>query len=415
MKTKQHLKMSLNYAILKADEVKYYNIFSQPYEQMMETKKIFCKDKDSPKSEKRKTRMGYQFYFSMPHNESDAIKTQSGRKEQYQLMLEEVLRSLNIIDRFEVVTALHTDQKHLHSHIIFNSVSCMDGRMYHYNDGDFDKYFRKAIDPILQKFGFEKIKDEKEMDHFCRKEMMAEKHPEKISYRKLIRDDIAFYRNEVHSLDALLEILQKKEGYEFYTHKKYIAIRYPTAKSFIRLNSLKGEFTEESLRTFYEKKAMGFEENKIQFTIPKQEFIPGLFKIEHPTPREQRMKDNLLTAYHLRNGAKNKQDILAGKKIKSKDVIEFEAQAKAYSYIWKYHIDSHDRLNEVIQNIKDELLKIDTENSDGQISAQKRILMAKYLELKKLGRRIEDVISDTYDRHISKNNDRKKESELRLE
>ena len=33
-------------------------------------------------------------------------------------------------DRFEAVVATHTDHEHIHSHIVFNSVSFADGRMY---------------------------------------------------------------------------------------------------------------------------------------------------------------------------------------------------------------------------------------------------------------------------------------------
>ena len=41
-------------------------------------------------------------------------------------------------DRFEAVVSTHTDHAHVHCHIVFNSVSCTDGKMYRDN---FKTYF----------------------------------------------------------------------------------------------------------------------------------------------------------------------------------------------------------------------------------------------------------------------------------
>ncbi len=45
-------------------------------------------------------------------------------------------------DKYEVVVATHVDRAHLHCHIVFNSVSFVDGKKYR---SDFQSYFFRSI------------------------------------------------------------------------------------------------------------------------------------------------------------------------------------------------------------------------------------------------------------------------------
>lgn len=60
-------------------------------------------------------------------------------------------------NRYETIVTTHLDREHLHNHIVFNSVSFMDGRMYRNN---FRDYFggdgvgiRGTSDALCQKHG----------------------------------------------------------------------------------------------------------------------------------------------------------------------------------------------------------------------------------------------------------------------
>ena len=59
-------------------------------------------------------------------------------------------------DRYEAVVSTHTDREHLHCHIVFNSVSFVDGKKYR---SDFQSYFgtlRETSTPaIRERFTFE--------------------------------------------------------------------------------------------------------------------------------------------------------------------------------------------------------------------------------------------------------------------
>ncbi len=54
---------------------------------------------------------------------------------------------------YEALYSVHTDQKHMHIHLIFNSVSGQDGHKYHYNNGDWRRYIQPVVNEICAEHG----------------------------------------------------------------------------------------------------------------------------------------------------------------------------------------------------------------------------------------------------------------------
>ncbi len=54
---------------------------------------------------------------------------------------------------YEALYSVHTDQKHMHIHLIFNSVSGQDGHKYHYNNGDWRRYIQPVVNEICVEHG----------------------------------------------------------------------------------------------------------------------------------------------------------------------------------------------------------------------------------------------------------------------
>ena len=73
---------------------------------------------------KKNGRQGYHFVISFAPGEVTA-------DEAYQITREFCEKYLG--DSYDHVFAVHTDKKHMHAHIIFNSVNRIDGYKYRYN------------------------------------------------------------------------------------------------------------------------------------------------------------------------------------------------------------------------------------------------------------------------------------------
>lgn len=90
-------------------------------------------------------------------------------------------------DKYEAVVCTHTDRDHLHCHIVFNSVSFMDGKKYR---SDFKSYFhdlRDTSNAVSREHGFSVIDSNGQGKHYS--EWNAERNG-KTTVRDLIRHDI---------------------------------------------------------------------------------------------------------------------------------------------------------------------------------------------------------------------------------
>lgn len=165
--------------------------------------------------------------------------------EQAQQLSEEFARRL-IGDRFEAVVATHTDHVHIHSHIIFNSVSCTDGKMFR---SDFKAYYgdiRSISNEISRENGLSVIEPKGKGKQYA--EWEAEKKG-KLTVRGLIRKDIDAALAGAISMQTLFAALEK-QGYivKRGSKVKHTAVKPPGSERFIRLDSLGEGYTEAELK-----------------------------------------------------------------------------------------------------------------------------------------------------------------------
>lgn len=122
---------------------------------------------------------------------------------------EELVKTL--IDDYECVYAVHTDKKHMHSHMVFNSVSFKTGLKYHYAKGDWEKYMMPEVNRICKQYGLKELELEDKLtknkgQNLNHGEYMARK---KGKYTELqhIQMDLDRLVGEVSSYDELLDRL----------------------------------------------------------------------------------------------------------------------------------------------------------------------------------------------------------------
>ena len=105
------------------------------FEQMMDTKKQFGKtDK----------RQGYHIILSFKEDEVEPDRA-------FEITQKFVAEYLG--DAYEAVFVVHDNTDHVHSHIIFNSVSFVDGKKYRYEKGDWAKYIQPITNKLCQEYG----------------------------------------------------------------------------------------------------------------------------------------------------------------------------------------------------------------------------------------------------------------------
>ena len=156
-----------------------------------------------------------------------------------------------LADRFECTVSTHLDKGHLHNHIVTNSVSFIDGRMFR---NDFDTYYK----------GIRKISDE-----LCRENRLSVIETDgkgqgyadwlsgkigKPTIRSMVRKDVALAMAAADTFDGFVAELQAM-GYmvKYGPRVEHMAVRHKDAQRNIRIDRLDPRFSETALREYYHK------------------------------------------------------------------------------------------------------------------------------------------------------------------
>lgn len=194
------------------------------YEQMCETKQIFGKELG---------RQGYHVVLSCPVGEGDP-------QTMYQLTQEFIEEYLGY--RYEALFAVHVDKGHLHSHIVFNSVSMIDGYKYQYTKGDWKNIIQPITNSLCEKYGWSVILPEyvKDSERMSRGEYEYQK-----SLKKVMLADVEYCMSNAENMDEFIWNL-KELGYEV-KQGKHIEIKAGGMKKFRRLDTLDESFSVEKI------------------------------------------------------------------------------------------------------------------------------------------------------------------------
>ena len=145
---------------------------------------------------------------------------------------------------FEIVIGTHLNKKHLHNHIVLNSVSFIDGKKLRFNKQSY-RELQEISDKLCRKYGLSVIESKAHGKSY--KEWLNEKEG-KPTVRGQIRADIDLAIKESFNYGTFIANLEKR-GYliKDSPSRTYTALKPPFGARFIRLNSLGEEYTKEKI------------------------------------------------------------------------------------------------------------------------------------------------------------------------
>lgn len=161
------------------------NTTQEVYRTMMDTKQAWGK---------LDGRKGYHIIISWKPGECTEEKA-------YQIIQEFCQEYLG--ENYDYLFGIHTDRKHCHGHIVFNSVNRITGYKYRYERGDWEKFMQPITDKLCVKYGLPKLEYEKGN----RKGVSYGewKDQGKSSWKNLIRADIDYAISLSESYEEFLE------------------------------------------------------------------------------------------------------------------------------------------------------------------------------------------------------------------
>ena len=150
--------------------------------------------------------------------------------------------------RYEYVISTHLNTDHIHSHIVWNSVSCVDGKKYRSNYKSYVTEIRAVSDELCRKYKLSVI-DTENSNHVAKPyaEWLAEKNGQP-TWRTAIRQDVDEAIQQSLTWRQFLTVLDRK-GYEVRMGRKYPVLRPPGKERFVRFKTLGKRYTPEAIQT----------------------------------------------------------------------------------------------------------------------------------------------------------------------
>lgn len=280
--------------------------------------------------DKRGGNLGYHIIHSYAPGEATSEQAHAAGVEFAQRLLG---------DRYEVVVATHADREHLHCHIVFNSVSLVDGKRYR---NDFKAYFgdiRETSNEVSREHGLSVIEPDGRGKHYA--EWDAERRG-KPTVRGMIRDDIDAIVSKSYSYKSFLSQL-RQAGYEVKTEVKHTAVKPPGGSRFVRLASLGEGYTEGDIksRLSYQRQAPPQVERPV---------VPAYYRVTRGKPRKRKpARKGSLQALYLYY-----RYLLSPSKQKRARAVPFDTRAelrrleryrRQFLLLHQYHIESRAELS----------------------------------------------------------------------
>lgn len=242
-------------------------------------------------------------------------------------------------NRYEAVVTTHLDQEHLHCHILFNSVSFLDGKKYRDSFRDYYGDIRSISNAVSNAHNLSVIEPSGRGKSYAQWD--AEKSGKR-TVRGLIRQDIDVALRSSFTYQTFFTQLEKM-GYTVKRgpNVKYTAVRPPGGSRFIRLDSLGEGYTEAELKARLS--ASRYEAPRKKTSTPKR------YHTQKPLPKQHRKLRGFqaLYVYYLyflgirRPGPKRKPAPFPVRK----EVTRLERYAKQFRLLHRYQIETDTQLS----------------------------------------------------------------------
>ena len=310
------------------------------FEQMMDTKKQFGKtDK----------RQGYHIILSFKEDEVEPDRA-------FEITQKFVAEYLG--DAYEAVFVVHDNTDHVHSHIVFNSVSFVDGKKYRYEKGDWAKYIQPITNKLCQEYGLSIIDVEdgsKEKQHENYKDW-SEYREGSFVWADMIKRDFDACILQANDFSGFLELLSEK-GYEV-KQGKYLAVRPQGMTRFRRCKTLGENYSQEAIVERIAKEDLSFYQSQNE---EKQAAIVKCYvKRYHRAKMSGLQKRYYAKLYRI--GKLKKKPYSQVWKYKD-DIRKMHKLQEEYLFLVNHDIHSAEELVSVISSLTDKRKEVSAEKS----------------------------------------------------
>ena len=257
-------------------------------------------------------------------------------------------------DRFQIVVGTHLDKKHLHNHVVINSVSFVDGGKYHSSPQSYYNKIRATSDKLCEENNLSVITPKGKGKHYAEWKAQQEGRS---TIRSVIRKEVDEIIKDSYNFQTFIELLRRR-GYtvKYGERVKYIAVKPPHSVKYIRLKSLGENYTEENIKLRLEAQRKGIRRlDTVERKPPKRyKLMKGTLGILKP----KKIKGFAALYLHYLYLLGKVKKRTAPKKVSflmREELLKFERYQKQFRFLHKNNITTKSELLTAKNKIEEEM------------------------------------------------------------
>ena len=145
---------------------------------------------------------------------------------------------------YEAVIATHVDKAHIHSHIVFNSVNAVTGKMYHSTCENYYKQIRGVSDRLCKAHGLSIVLENGEKKAVSYADWLRQQKGQP-TFRSMLEADLRDAIEDANNLGHFFLLMEHK-GYEIH-HGKRLSFRLRGQDRFMYPERKKTAYSEENI------------------------------------------------------------------------------------------------------------------------------------------------------------------------
>lgn len=268
------------------------------------------------------------------------------------------------LSEYEAVIGVHTDRKHVHSHIIFNSVRWDGKGKYHSNAKTYYSQIRAISDRLCQEHGLSVIMQgdgSKSMSYY---EWLRQSKGQP-TYRSMLEADLKVAIEDANDIGHFYMLMEDK-GYEV-KHGSRLGFRLRGQERFMYPERRNAQYSEEGIRAAIEGNLLEIEAGRKPVVVYRQPYRP--YK-KHP-----KYKGFLALYVHYLYilGKIQKQQYpprMTGKL--KQDVMRFEELREQFKFLRENGIESEAQLKDFQKSLEDKLQPLTKQRTILNVRKKKR-------------------------------------------
>ena len=307
-------------------------------------------------------------------------------------------------DRFQVVIGTHLDKKHLHNHIVVNSVSFFDGKKYHSSPASYYNKIRFNSDKLCEENNLSIITPKGRGLHYAEWKAIKEGRP---TIRGQIRSDIDEIIKCSYTMEQFWQNL-KKRG--FVIHRKgpnikHTSIIAPNAKHPMRLDNLGKGYSEAEIL----ERIIATRNGIITAAPPEMQKRQYKFRGNIKDVKGKKLKGFVALYFHylyLFKKIQRKQTPQRVSFFMRDEMIKFDRYQKQFKFLFTHNIETGEDLQkyqkdkeaevEILITRRKKLYEERTDENCDEVKDQAKEINTELNELRKEIRLCKAIFKDSY-------------------